>query len=100
MAGSAIPRTNNTVITATTGTGTWDFELSQHEAVQVGAYNLGAADVVNLQVKAGPSTYQNLYEDGAQVQLTQTWNARRIVGPGQFRISKPSTVNSVSVHMD
>lgn len=97
---SVIPKQNNTVITATTGTGQFDFELSQHEAVQIGAYNLGAADVVNVQIKAGTSTYQNLYEDGAQVQLTQTWNARRIVGPGQFRISKPSTVNSVSVHVD
>lgn len=96
---SVIPKSDNTVIEAQTAAGTHDFFVPQNGSACVAAANLGASDTVDIQMKVGAS-YADLYEDGSQVQLTQTWTMRRLVGPGQFRINKPITTNSVSVHVD
>jgi len=46
----------------------------------------------------GGNTWQDLYMDGALIQLTSTNVAKTIYGPGTFRVSKSATTNAAGIY--
>jgi len=57
---------------------------------------LGAGEFGDIQFSVnGGSTWNNLYEDGAQVRLSNTNNVELIAGPGVYRVNKTATAAAV-----
>lgn len=62
------------------------------------ANGLGSSETVDIQVSHnGGTTWQDLYLDGTQVQLTSTNVMATLYGPGTYRASKGTTAAAVGV---
>lgn len=62
--------------------------------------DIGAAEFGDLQKSNdGGVTWDDVYENGAQVQLGLTNNVIVLHGPGLFRINKDATANPVAVYL-
>jgi len=88
-----------TAIDAQTAAATFDFYIPPGATARVTQHNLGASETVDVQFPIAGG-YDDLYQDGSQVQLTSTNNAVTVNGPGYFRLNKGVTSAGVTVDLD
>lgn len=60
---------------------------------------LGSGETGDIQITHDGSTWQDLFREGSQQQLTDTNNAVTVVGPGKFRVNKSATASATSINL-
>ncbi len=63
------------------------------------ANGLSGGEEITFQIQISDDTYIDMYIDGLQAKLTSTNNVLTVIGPGEYKISKPVTTGNVGVHM-
>lgn len=61
---------------------------------------LQSGDTINVQITHdGGTTWENMFQDGSQVQLTSTNNVMTLYGPLTYRVSKGVTTGEAGCYL-
>jgi len=76
-----------------------DTDTLQEEEVTVQQQGLAGVETIDVQISYdGGSSWQDLYEDGSQIQLTTTITGLVVTGPGVFRVTKGVTAGAAGCY--
>ena len=89
------------IVAAATAGGEGEFGATAGRLpVTLFAPGLAGAETVDIQISQdGGSTFTDVYQNGAQVQLDATNNVISLFGPGHYKAVKSATSASVGVYL-
>lgn len=89
--------TTKRLVGPTTGSFTTRPVPATGSMVTIIANGLAADDALDVQVEYEDGSFTDLFQDGTQVQITESNTAVTITGPGVYRVVSTGTTGTVTV---